>query len=76
MAGTSPAMTVDKHGHKIALEPPKKMVDRADLKGVIPFQQPDLTRTSPALVDNPPARQKAARKAAAPDGIPKQKQAS
>jgi len=76
MAGTSPAMTVDKRGHKIALEPPVKMVDRADLKGVIPFQRPDLTRTSPALVDNPPARQKAGRKTAGPDGINKQKQAS
>jgi hypothetical protein len=76
MAGTSPAMTVDKHGHKIALEPPIKMVDRVDLKGVIPFQPPDLTRTSPALVDNTPARQKSWPQNSRSGRHPKQKQTS
>src|SRR5437879_2930666 len=37
-----------------------RAADRTDPGGVIPFEWPDSTRTPPALVDIPPARQKAA----------------
>jgi hypothetical protein len=62
--------------HKKALEQLVFIADRTDPDRVIPSTTPDFSGLPAALVDFPPARQKAGPKPPGPHRAPNQKQAS